>query len=63
MTGQKGPIRGAIRALVGAFFYEPRVLIRYPAPVGATTWGARPGIWVIHHSAVGAAQRAAPTNH
>ena len=41
MTGQKGPIRGAIRALVGAFFYEPRVLIHYPAPVGATTWGAR----------------------
>ena len=35
------PIRGAIRAPVGAFFYEPRVVIRYPTPVGATTWGAR----------------------
>ena len=25
----------------GRFFYEPRVVIRYPTPVGATTWGAR----------------------
>ena len=32
-----GPYDGPGRGII----YEPRVVIRYPAPVGATTWGAR----------------------
>ena len=33
-------------------FYEPRVLIRYPAPVGATTWGARYALRVSRSAVV-----------